>query len=96
MSDSLRSSQGSCPDATVVDRKRVMMVPAVGSRDTSAPAGECLCHWVTCGTQCQEKAPRKAMTMVPALSQLLSEKHLSKLGISNGERVSDGVRFLKL
>lgn len=66
-----------------------------GSQDIPAPAGEHPCHWVARGIQCQdeEKAPRKAARTIQALSQLLSEEHLSKLHIPSGERLSDGGRF---
>lgn len=70
MSDGPRSSQGNCPGAMVMGRKRVMAMSAIGSRDTPAPAGDLLCYWVTCAIQYLEegKAPRKAMKMAQGLS----------------------------
>lgn len=40
------------------------------------------------GIQCQgeEEVPKKATRMIQDLSQLLSEEHLSKLGISRGQK----------
>lgn len=81
MSDSPRRSQGACPGAMVMGRK--MVVAAGTPQHPQEGIHAKFPHGIQ--SQGKEKAPKKATRTIQDLSQLLSEEHLSKLGISGGQ-----------